>query len=326
MKGETKARVFGSMLVLVGLVANPWFLATVFTSGHRIRGSFSLAAIYAAEALCLVLGGLLLWKPGAVMRRLPAHVRIPLRWDVAVSCVSALLLVVLVSFGYGVAVGEFHHPPYMFCLKAYQTARVLWLELGLGSELPAHIYRARYEGEGVVVCDRERACDGVTLITAPWEDESGWNLYIRLIDLDGAVLHEWRIDPKEIWPTSPHDDVAAGSKNDKRKTYVHGSVLLPGGDVVFNLEHLGLVRMNRQAEVVWKLPYRTHHSVFLDTDGKLWVCGGTAEGIMLGNPAMAPAATVLPMKDLLFIASPTFIMSPSLSIATVNECFAFQMP
>jgi hypothetical protein len=50
-------------------------------------------------------------------------------------------------------------------------------------------------------------------------------------------------------------------------------VMLPDGDVVFNFEQLGLVRMSACGEVVWKLPYRTHHSVTLDENGELWVAG-----------------------------------------------------
>jgi hypothetical protein len=54
---------------------------------------------------------------------------------------------------------------------------------------------------------------------------------------------------------------------------IHGALLLPSGDVIFNLDYVGLVRLNARSEVVWKLPYRTHHSIFQDADGKLWVCG-----------------------------------------------------
>jgi hypothetical protein len=48
---------------------------------------------------------------------------------------------------------------------------------------------------------------------------------------------------------------------------------LPSGEVIFNLEYFGLVRLNSRSEVVWKLPYRTHHSIFQDDDGDIWVCG-----------------------------------------------------
>ena len=49
--------------------------------------------------------------------------------------------------------------------------------------------------------------------------------------------------------------------------------MLANGDVVFNFEEMGLVRMTPCGVVVWKLAYRTHHSVFLDEHGDLWVSG-----------------------------------------------------
>jgi hypothetical protein len=48
---------------------------------------------------------------------------------------------------------------------------------------------------------------------------------------------------------------------------------MDNGDLVFNFDHLGLLRLDRRGEVVWRLNYRTHHSVHRHDDGNLWVCG-----------------------------------------------------
>ncbi len=55
--------------------------------------------------------------------------------------------------------------------------------------------------------------------------------------------------------------------------YIHGSYLFPDGDVLINIEYLGLVRLDACGEVVWKLPYRTHHSISRSEDGNFWVSG-----------------------------------------------------
>ena len=54
---------------------------------------------------------------------------------------------------------------------------------------------------------------------------------------------------------------------------IHGAVLLENGNLVFNFEYLGLVCLDFQGNVVWRLPYMTHHSVTRADDGNLWVCG-----------------------------------------------------
>ena len=134
------------------------------------------------------------------------------------------------------------------------------------------LHPALYEGEGVVKCDPEQAFPGVTLISGAWREKDDWHLGVRLFGLDGEVLHQWQIDPKDVWQKSLHDDSYAGSYNKKTKTYIHGTLLLPNGDIVFNLEFFGLVKMNSNSEIVWRLPYRTHHSIFEDSDGNFWVC------------------------------------------------------
>jgi hypothetical protein len=134
------------------------------------------------------------------------------------------------------------------------------------------LHPARYEGEGVVDCDPERAFPGVTLISGAWRESDDWHLGVRLIDLDGEALHKWQIDPEDIWEKSPHHDPYTGLYDEKSRTYIHGVLLLPNGDIVFNLEFFGLVKMNLNSEIVWKLPYRTHHSIFEDSEGDYWVC------------------------------------------------------
>ena len=112
---------------------------------------------------------------------------------------------------------------------------------------------------------------GVTLLTGYWES-LGWKPGIRLIDSTGKILHQWKTDPAEIWPTSPHADRYWGRKNTS-DNYIHGCYLFDNGDVIFNIEYMGLVRMNAEGKVLWTLPYRTHHSVSRDQDGHFWVCG-----------------------------------------------------
>jgi hypothetical protein len=48
---------------------------------------------------------------------------------------------------------------------------------------------------------------------------------------------------------------------------------MPNGDIVFNFENLGLVRLNWKGEVIFKCAYPTHHSVYEDEFGVFWVPG-----------------------------------------------------
>lgn len=134
------------------------------------------------------------------------------------------------------------------------------------------LYPARYPNSGVTVFEPASAQPGVTLVTSYWADGERWQPAIRLIDMQGNMLHEWIVRPEKIWPETPFADHVAGRFNNPNN-YVHGAWLLPGGDVVFNVEYAGLVRMNACGDVVWAVPYRTHHSVFRADDGNFWVSG-----------------------------------------------------
>jgi hypothetical protein len=152
------------------------------------------------------------------------------------------------------------------------TAVDALLKEGAGANTTTYLHSARYSESGVTVFDENATSSGITLVTSYWRDGSVIYPGIRLLNMDGTVINEWRIDPLQIWTETPYDDYAGGASH-KGDNYVHGTWLLENGDVVFNIEYLGLVRMDACGKVIWKLPVRTHHSVFRNDDGNFWVAG-----------------------------------------------------
>lgn len=134
------------------------------------------------------------------------------------------------------------------------------------------LYEAKYDKWGAQVYDKESMADGLTLINV-MQFEDHWSPSLLLIDAEGTVHHTWHADILNIWPESPHSDSIAGSRVD-RTNNIHGFYLFENGDVLFNFEYLGLVRMNSKGDVLWKFStYRTHHSLFRAEDGNFWVGG-----------------------------------------------------
>jgi len=121
------------------------------------------------------------------------------------------------------------------------------------------------EVEPIVRVDRMQP--GLTLITG-----KGEILKAAVIDAHGEAVQEWAIDWKTLWPDASHLPPKDIPKR-RPGTHVHGAVLMDNGDLVFNFEHLGMMRLNPCNEVVWRLPYRTHHSIHVDRDGNLWASG-----------------------------------------------------
>ncbi|MDZ7725248.1 MAG: arylsulfotransferase family protein [candidate division KSB1 bacterium] len=175
------------------------------------------------------------------------------------------------AFICGLVFASFEWFPYPYFQKAWYTAKTLWQD----STTIHNLNPARYpEKNGVLVNKQDKVYPGITLISGAWNpDDEEWHYGIRLVDMQGNIVNEWKLDPAKIWPKSPHTDHTAGLHNKKRRTMIHGAHIYPNGDIVFNFEYLTLVRMDWDGNIIWKLPYRTHHSVFEDENKSLWVCG-----------------------------------------------------
>lgn len=110
---------------------------------------------------------------------------------------------------------------------------------------------------------------GLTLVTGLGEDHQ---LQIKVIDFEGQVVHQWPIDWYKIWPDATHIPEHLTPKG-KPGTHIHGSRLMDNGDIVFNFENLGLVRLDACGETVFKVPYPTHHAIEVDDNGDFWLPG-----------------------------------------------------
>lgn len=176
--------------------------------------------------------------------------------------VSATCLI----FSYGVVVGKYHFFPYRVLAHAAKGFREL--RTRSKQELPWYYIRV-VDRDPAPTPNTDQAYKSLNLVTRV---ASGRELAVEIMDMDGQKLHEWNVDWFRIWPDAEHLSEHSIPRG-RPGTHIHGAVVMENGDLVFNFEHLGLVRLDRRGEVVWRLPYQTHHSVHRHNDGNLWVCG-----------------------------------------------------
>ena len=179
---------------------------------------------------------------------------------VAMFCVSLLLL----AFAYGVAVGRFEIFPYAMISDAINSARSMRYRL---TAEKSWLYMPTTYTRKLPTYRPEAAYPGLNLVTAVEADN---RLAAYIMDMRGRTIHSWEVDWFKVWPDATHLPEKAVPK-ERPGTHIHGAVVLEDGDIVYNYEHLGLVRLDLCGDVVWRLPYRTHHSVHQDDDGDLWV-------------------------------------------------------
>jgi hypothetical protein len=175
--------------------------------------------------------------------------------------------IALLLFGYGVAVGMYQLFPYQQIRNGISAAAD-WNENAehyARIKPDKHLRPSRGPGQGVNRYDQTGAWDGVTLLSGMWDETLG----MKLVDMNGDLLHEWLVSFNEIWPEAPHLDLQPHDWD----TNIHGLVAYPNGDIVFNFEHDGLVRVDRCSRVQWQLPELAHHFVVQASEGNLWVGG-----------------------------------------------------
>lgn len=166
-------------------------------------------------------------------------------------------------FVYGVGVGRWEWFPHTFLDRAFDQAQNQFYE-GAKSFLRPRVY----DWEGVRIPQPEKTQLGLTAITSSWKTSDGWKVGIKLIDEKGHVVHEWLRDREKIIPSvGKHSRL----RRDPTRTDIQGSLLQPNGDVLINLEYVGMARLNACGEVLWTIREGNHHSIAKSEDGSFWV-------------------------------------------------------
>ncbi len=172
----------------------------------------------------------------------------------------------LLSFAYGylsLAGGLFPHSLISETLKFID-------ENIIGDELPSYLHETDYTTK-VPVYDQDAVYPGLSLVASAVEDRK---LSARIIDMEGEIVHNWEIDWFDLWSDATHITKSdPGYPQMRPGTMIHGFVLLENGDLIFNFNHLGMVRLDACGNVVWRLEYRTHHKLYLDENDILWAPG-----------------------------------------------------
>jgi hypothetical protein len=181
--------------------------------------------------------------------------------------VAGLVTIAFVAGALLSAAGVFPGPE---IARAYQGGKALHDKLTAYQDVYMSDlwHPARYPDRGVTVHDPARVQDGVTLYT------SGHEAAAYLISMDGEVLHAWRRPFSTVWS----DGARAGRKQPDSHVYFRKAVVYPNGDLLAVYEGVGdtpygygVVKLDRDSEVIWSYPGRAHHDIDVGPDGRIYV-------------------------------------------------------
>jgi hypothetical protein len=94
-----------------------------------------------------------------------------------------------------------------------------------------------------------------------------------LIDMNGNEVWKWRLPFHEAWPTVEHLDSVAKQEFTKwRKAiaYPNGDLLAVYDGAGITPSGLGLVKIDKNSNLLWKLSESAHHDVQIGADGNIY--------------------------------------------------------
>jgi len=116
---------------------------------------------------------------------------------------------------------------------------------------------------GVTVHDPERAQPGLNLIVSAHEPE------VLLADMEGETLHSWRFDYEDLPPREGWEPPGTFGAR-----YFRRAGLLDDGELLALYETHGLVRLDRDSNLVWGRRGYFHHDFDVTDDGRIFVLTG----------------------------------------------------
>lgn len=194
--------------------------------------------------------------------------------------VAFVLSVALLALLYGVLAGSLGLFPSGLLGQAARQALASPLFAGTGTPTKPQWAEPRiYDWDGVGEAHPHRMQPGLTLVTSAWEFPDGWAPAIRLYDAAGSVVHEWPVRPAEIFDDTVPSPTGVLSLED-----IQGAYLFPDGDVLVNIEYVGVARLDACGQVRWRRSARSyHHAMARADDGTFWI-----PGVLRARPAASP--------------------------------------
>ncbi len=152
----------------------------------------------------------------------------------------------------------------------------------------------------VVTHDRNRAWQGLNFYTSGHAPEA------LLMDMDGKVLHRWQCTFKQSFPNYPQGNNVADMQFWRR------ALLLPDGSILAIHEGLGLVKLDKDSNILWAWDSGAHHDLFLGPEGRIYVLTRSAHL----SPLLNSETPIL--EDYISILSPEGVEQERISLL---ECF-----
>lgn len=113
--------------------------------------------------------------------------------------------------------------------------------------------------EGVTIFDKDRAYQGLNFYT------SGHAAEAVLLDMEGHILHKWERAVNTVW-----SEVSPGGLRSP-VSYWRKAHLLENGDVLLIFDGRGIVKIDKDSNLIWASYCRAHHDLDIAPNGDIYI-------------------------------------------------------
>lgn len=145
--------------------------------------------------------------------------------------------------------------------------------------------KEQLEALGYTAASQPAPQAGNVTIYDPTRTYNGLNLYASwhapeaiLMDMRGTVLHRWRYEMERVWPA------AASSAEIDHPDFWRRVYPLPNGDLLAIYEGFGMIRIDRDSNLVWSYPGKCHHDLSVTPEGSIYTLTREAKHIPRIHP------------------------------------------
>jgi hypothetical protein len=179
-----------------------------------------------------------------------------------------IVSIVVLAFVAGAIVVLAQSFPFPYLDGAYRGGVALLESRKYSSPYATDLWRpVRTEARGVTVHDPAKAYNGLTLYTSSHAQKA------LLMAMDGKVVHEWHLPLRDVW------DAKSLGREPRPEGYISWDdvQLYPNGDLLALYVGFGdtpwgygIVKMNKNSQVIWKYRGYVHHDFEVTEDGRIY--------------------------------------------------------
>ena len=200
-----------------------------------------------------------------------------------------LAMVAIASFAYGIFSAAYQNVPFkavravhkqIFSKTEPKSQRGAWVWRMARNNVPNHElskqqqeavdkinalpylkgYNLARDAKNVTIYDERLAYNGSNFIVSADAPRA------YLLDMKGNTLHEWRKDFEDVWP-EPFD--LGGFQ--EHKEYWRPAWPLENGDLFAIFPDFGLIKLDKNSNLLWSYKGRTHHDLSEAENGNIYV-------------------------------------------------------